>query len=541
MMEIPLSTQLILRHGESLHARSLVCTFEDGRRCQTESFAAVARRANRLAAALHSIGVVPGDRVASFCWNHQSHLEAYLAVPSMGAVLHTVNVRLFPAQIASLLIRADDRVLIIDAALLPALSEQLAQMTSLSHILVVGGDAERRQRLGGATIAAYESLVDETTAVFEWPPIDESAAAVLCYTSGTTGHPKGVAYSHRSIYLHSLASLAADTFGIRESDRVLMLPSMFHANAWGLPFSSWLAGADILLPGAHLNVTALRKLFEWERPTFTAVVPTLINDMLLAHETEPMDLSSLRVLVCGGSAVAPSLIRAVKERWGVPVLQGWGMTETSPMCVLSHPPRDVAPDNEGEWRAKSGRPVPGMMVRLVDASGLPVVHDGVALGELQLKGPWVTGSYHEGESPESFSADGWLRTGDVGSVDERGYVQVTDRIKDVIKSGGEWVSSVDLENHLVLHPAVFEAAVIGVPDPRWEERPLALLVLKPGHSASAVELRKFLGDKVARFWLPERWVFVPRLPRTSVGKIDKRELRKMHSLGQFDIIEMKKA
>jgi fatty-acyl-CoA synthase len=537
MMQVPLSTQMLLRHGESMHGRSRVCTF-DGARFHVEPFAVVARRVNQLAGALHQLGVSPGDRVATFCWNHQAHLEAYLAVPSMGAVLHTLNVRLFPAQIASLLAHAGDRVLIIDASLLPLIQDRLAQMSSLSRVLVVGG--EGNGHLGHATVSSYESVVDRTTTVFDWPHFDESAAAVLCYTTGTTGDPKGVAYSHRSIYLHSLASLAVDTFGIRESDRVLLLPSMFHANAWGLPYSSWLAGADLLLPGAHLKVPAICKIVQQERPTFTALVPTLVNDLLLAHATDPIDMSSFRVLVCGGSAVSPALIRAVKEQWGIPMLQGWGMTETSPMCVLSHPPRDADPETEAQWRAKSGRPVPGMMVRLVDEAGLPVAHDGVSIGELQLRGPWVTGGYYKGESPGSFSADGWLSTGDAGTLDARGYVQVTDRLKDIIKSGGEWVSSIDLENHLVHHPAVFEAAVIGVPDPRWEERPLALLVLKPGHAAAVQELRNFLAERVARFWLPERWVFLQVLPRTSVGKIDKRELRRLHAEGQFEIIDMQK-
>jgi fatty-acyl-CoA synthase len=270
------------------------------------------------------------------------------------------------------------------------------------------------------------------------------------------------------------------------------------------------------------------------------MVPTLINDLLLAHEADAIDMSSFRVIVCGGSAVSPALIRAVRQQWGVPVVQGWGMTETSPLCVLSHPPRGAEPDTESHWRSKSGRPVPGMTVRVVDQAGLHVANDGVSIGELQLKGPWVTGGYYKGESPQSFSADGWLRTGDVGTMDARGFVQVTDRLKDVIKSGGEWVSSIDLENLLLQHPAVFEAAVIGVPDPRWEERPLALVVLKPGQTAAAEEFRLFLAERVARFWLPERWVFLQVLPRTTVGKIDKRELRRLHTEGQFEIIEMQK-
>jgi fatty-acyl-CoA synthase len=295
-----------------------------------------------------------------------------------------------------------------------------------------------------------------------------------------------------------------------------------------------------LLPDSYLKTPSLRAMIEQERPTFTALVPTIINDLLQSNETDRIDMSSFRVLLCGGSAVSPALIRAVHSHWGIPVLQGWGMTESGPMCVLSHPPRDSTSEEAFQWRAKSGRPVPGMTVRLVDAEERPVAEYGRSVGELQLSGPWVTGSYYRGESAASFTSDGWLRTGDVGTIDPRGYVQVTDRQKDMIKSGGEWVSSLDLENQLLEHPAVFQAAVIGIPDPRWEERPLAFIVLQPDAAAGGEELRDFLSGRVARFSLPERWVFVRELPRTSVGKIDKRELRRLHAEGRFDIVSTRK-
>lgn len=526
MMTVPLSTQLILEHGAALHARSRVGTF-DGQRFSFTDFAGVAERARRLAAALTGLGLEPGDRVATLCWNHQAHLEAYLAVPSAGFTLHTLNVRLFPAQLSAIMAHADDRALIVDAALLPMIAPSLGSMPRLRHVIVVGATGD----VATGDVPSYEDLLADARADYRWPTLDESSGAVVCYTTGTTGAPKGVVYGHRSIFLHTLASLAVDTFGIREADRILLMPAMFHANAWGLPYSAWFAGADLLMPGPHLRTEHVRSMVATERPTFTAVVPTIINDLLHSAEGSAVDLSSFRVIVSGGSAVSPALIDAVRERWGVPVLQGWGMTETSPLCTLSHPPRDAMPADEPRWRAKSGRPVPGMQVRLSGDDGRAVPWDGSTVGELQLRGPWVTGSYYEVDAPASFTTDGWLRTGDVGTIDERGYVQVTDRAKDVIKSGGEWVSSVDLENQLAHHPAVHEVAVIGIPDPRWEERPLPLIVLKPGQDATPDELRAFLEPRVARFCLPERWAFLPELPRTSVGKMDKKELRRRFAEG----------
>lgn len=528
MMDFPVSTQMILRHGRRLHASSRVSSF-DGTAFRHGTFAEVAARADRLALALGSLGVEPGDRVATFCWNHQAHLEAYLAVPSMGAVLHTLNVRLFPAQVAQIMNHAGDRVLIVDAVLLPALAPVLGEVPSLERVIIVGGGE------GGLD---YEALLAGATGQPEWPVLDERQAAVVCYTSGTTGDPKGIVYSHRTIFMHTLGTLGRDTFAIGQDDRILLLPSMFHANAWGLPYSAWLSGADLLLPGLHLKPTDLRRMIELERPSFTALVPTLINDLLEADRLQPLDLSCFRVLVSGGSAVSPALIARVRERWGVPVLQGWGMTETSPMCCLSIPPRDVAVEDQPAWRARSGRPVPGMEVRIVDDQGRPLPEDGATVGNLQLRGPWVTGGYHQGASPDSFSADGWLRTGDVGFIDEQGYVQITDRSKDVIKSGGEWVSSVELENQLSLHDDVAEVAVIGIPDPRWEERPLALVVPRAGRRVEPSSLRAFLEPRVARFWLPEYWALVEALPRTSVGKIDKRQLRQLHAEGRIDVARL---
>jgi fatty-acyl-CoA synthase len=537
MMSMALSTQMILRHGARIHGDSQVATF-DGLKFASRTFKELMPRIESLASGLAALGVQTGERVASLCWNHQQHLEAYFAAPGMGAVLHTLNLRLFPHQLVQIIDHAEDKVLIADNSLWPLVRELLPLSPTIAAVVFVGGVPKDYV---GPTAIDYEELLAGNRRSFVWPELDENAAAVLCYTTGTTGDPKGVAYSHRTIFLHSLGTLGADTFGICQADRILLLPSMFHANAWGLPFSAWLSGADLLLPGPHTKAANIRAMIHLKKPTYTALVPTLINDLLQADRTDPIDMSSFRMLVSGGSAVSPALIGAVYERWKLPVLQGWGMTETSPMCVTSIPPRDCPPQKEFHYRAKSGRPVPGVEVRLRDADGGAVPEDGVSTGELQLKGPWITGRYYKNAAHESFTDDGWLRTGDVGNIDPQGYVQITDRLKDVIKSGGEWISSVELENTLMLHASVFEAAVIGIADPRWEERPLVLIVPRPKHSVNAAELRAFLGDKVARFWLPENWAFLESLPKTSVGKIDKQALRRMFAQGQIAVERLRKA
>lgn len=538
MMDRPLSVQMILEHGQRLHRDAAVKSY-DGTQIRSTPFAQIAEDVGALAVALERLGIQAGDRVATFCWNHTAHLTAYLAVPSMGAVLHTLNVRLFPEQVAHIMRHAGDRYLIIDAGLLPQIAEQLTEVPSLETIIVVG-QSEDQPIIADIAQHSYETLLaTQRGQQPQWPTLDERAAAVCCYTSGTTGDPKGIVYSHRSIFLHTLGTLGRDTFGIGQDDRILLLPSMFHANAWGLPYSAWFAGADLILPGPHLGPAHLRQMIAAEHPTFTATVPTVLNDLLQADLSEPLDLSCFRVILSGGSPVSPTLVRRIRERWNVPVLQGWGMTETSPMCCLSIPPKDCSEEESIHYRSLAGRPVPGMQVRIVDQKGRPTAEDGRTVGELQLRGPWVTGSYHQNASVDSFTEDGWLRTGDVGCIDARGYVQITDRTKDVIKSGGEWVSSVDLENQLCAHSAISEVAVIGIPDPRWEERPLAIVVPRQGQQVEPAELRRFLEDKVARFWLPEYWCIAASLPRTSVGKIDKKALRSAFAEQSLQVIQLR--
>ena len=484
---------------------------------------------------LKQLGLVRGDRVGTFMWNSTHHLEAYLAIPSMGCVLHTLNCRLSPEHIAYIIGHAGDRLVIVDGRLVDTFLDVVPLVPDVEHFIVLGTD-EQYERLKDPRALRYEDLASDAGIHFDWPEPCENAAAGICYTSGTTGNPKGVAYSQRTTYLHALASRAVDSFAVQERDTILMLPSMFHANAWGFPYSGWMSGADMVMPGPHLQGPHLRAMIEQTKPTLTAMVPTLLGDLLLADESASLDLSCFRAIVSGGSAVPSSMIEAVRDRWGVPVVQGWGMTETSPMCVLSHPPKDLGDETETYWRLKSGRPVPGIEVRVVDDNDDELAQDGASVGELQLRGAWVTGSYLN-EDSDAFTEDGWLRTGDVGMVDHRGYVQLTDRTKDVIKSGGEWISSVDLEDVLLQHDAVAEIAVIAIDDPRWQERPLAIVRGKPGYDADNMceNLRSFLVGKVAKFWVPEYWAFLDDIPKTSVGKIDKRALREMLAAGSLTV------
>ena len=529
MMHMPMTVQMILQHGAAVFPASRVGVF-NGSTVSHTPYALIAENATRLAAALQSLGVAKGDRVGTFSWNNLAHLEAYLAIPSMGAIMHTINIRLATEQIAYIINHAGDKVVIVDSSLRDVFAPVVPLLDTVRHVLMVGS----ADSLSGIDCSDYAQLLLQHEPCFDWPLLDETSAAAICYTSGTTGNPKGVVYSHRTTFVHSLASRATDTFGVSEHDRILLLPSMFHANAWGLPYSGWFSGSDFVMPGPHVQLEGLMKMIASERPTITAMVPTILGDLLRAGEQPGLDMRCFRMIVCGGSSVPPAMIDAARAQWGVPVLQGWGMTETSPLCALSHPPRDPGAMGETPWRAKSGRPVSGVQVRVVSDSGRDLPHDGQSVGELQLRGPWITGAYYRDESPHSFTADGWLRTGDVGHIDAQYYVQLTDRTKDVIKSGGEWISSVDLENTLVAHPGVVEAAVIAIPDERWQERPLAIVVCND-EALTAHELREFLKDRVAKFWIPEYWAFAGDIPKTSVGKLDKKRLRDMRESGELRV------
>jgi fatty-acyl-CoA synthase len=522
----------LYRYGRQVHANSKVITFTgaDGDAGYVEStFAQVADRADQLANALSRLGVEPGDRVGTFLWNNQTHMEAYLAIPCMGAVLHTLNIRLFPEQLSYVINHADDKVIIVDASLAPLLARVKDQIPNVKHIIVKGpGDAS----VLGDGLLDYDTLLAAEPTTFDYPEVEERTGAAMCYTSGTTGNPKGVMYSHRSTYMHSLLVTSTANIALSETDRMLVIVPMFHANAWGTPYAAWMIGADLIFPQQFLQAGPLSRVIADTKPTLTGAVPTVLNDLL--HNAPGTDMSSLRLVMCGGSAVPRGLIDGYRDTFGVPVVQGWGMTETSPVCAIGHPPKEMSGLSETDWRVKTGRVIPGVELRITDDSGAVQPWDGEALGEIEVRGSWITASYYNVDDPEKFH-DGWLRTGDVASVLPNGYVMISDRAKDVIKSGGEWVSSVDLENTIMGHPAVLEAAVIGVPDERWDERPMACVVLKPGAEATAAELRGWLLERTTKFWVPERWTFITEVPKTSVGKFDKKVLRARNEQGELSV------
>ncbi len=531
MQDAPLVITDLFRHGRSVYADSEIVTLEEtgSRRA---SFAEVADRAEKLAAALKRLGISEGDRVGTFSWNVQEHFEAYMAVPCMGAVLHTLNFRLFPEQLTYIVNHAEDRVIIVHHNTLPLLAAVIDDLKTVEHVIVIGPDSGEVPNA-----LSYDELLAAEDAGFEWPDLDERAAAAMCYTSGTTGNPKGVVYSHRSTYLHSLAEQSGASFGLSERDRILPLMPMFHANAWGLPYAGWTVGADFLLPNRFAQAEPFCKFIAEERATFAGAVPTVWNDVLRYAAENPVDLSSLRMIICGGSAVPRSLIETFQERFGVPIIQAWGMTETSPLAAVAKPPKSAPQREEFEWRAKTGRLLPGVELRITGDDGTTLPWDGEAVGEIEVKGPWITGEYYKDDAPDKFH-DGWLRTGDVGSVDAKGFIQITDRAKDVIKSGGEWISSVELEGILIAHPDVIEAAVIGVPDERWDERPLACIVVSDREACSFAALRDFLGQSVAKWQLPERWTFIDEVPKTSVGKFDKKVLRSRYADGELEVVTL---
>jgi fatty-acyl-CoA synthase len=541
MMDVPLTVTRIMQHGTTIYGSSEVVTAtEDGTRRRT--YAEVGRRAAQLAGALRRLGVDGDQRVATLMWNNAEHLEAYLAVPSMGAVLHTLNLRLDPGQLSYIANHAEDFVVIVDGTLVPLLAKVLPDITTVRHILVTPVYSETASpdlaalAGEGREVHDYERLLAAEPDTFDWPELDERSASAMCYTSGTTGNPKGVAYSHRSTFLHSMGACMGSTFGLSENDRVLPVVPMFHAMAWGLAYAALMSGADLVMPDRFLQAAPLVRLVEAERPTVAGAVPTIWSDVLRHVRAEGGDLSSLRVVPCGGSAVPHSLQEAYESELGVRILHAWGMTETSPLASVAHAPAGVEGEKAWHYRDSQGRVIVGVEARLAGDDGTLLPHDGVAVGEIEVRGPWVTGAYYKDSDPAKFR-DGWLRTGDVGTLDAEGFIRLTDRAKDVIKSGGEWISSMELENLLMAHPDVAEAAVIGVADDRWGERPLAAVVLRPGGTVTAGELREFLGSRIPRWQLPERWSFITEVPKTSVGKFAKTRMRDAYANGEYEVVE----
>ena len=534
--DFQLTIAAILRHGATVHARSECVTWQGDHGVHV-GYAEIARNAERLAAALAAYGITAGDRVGTFCWNNQAHLEAYYAVPCMGAVLHTINIRLPAGQVAHIVNHAEDRVVIVDGTLLPLFAQVLPQLTTVETVIVVGGGDTTV--LGDVQVLRYEQLLADRKPGFRWPDVDERSAALVCYTSGTTGDPKGVVYSHRSTFLHALAGQAASLTGPTDADKILTFVPMFHVNAWGIPFGAFMSGASLLMPGPFMTADGICAFMRAERPTLAAAVPTIWQAILQYGQTTDIDLSSLRLGSSGGAAAPRSLLQAFQDRYGLRIIQGWGMTETSPVGGMAHPPAGVelGTAEEMDWRMKSGRVTAGVELRITDDSGAELPRDGVSVGEIEVRGPWVTAAYHRDPAPDKFH-DGWLRTGDIGTIDDRGYFQITDRAKDVIKSGGEWISSVELENLLAGAPGVLEAAVIGIPDEKWTERPLAVVVTGQAE-ADPAQLASYLADRVAHWQVPENWTFTTEIPKTTVGKFDKKLLRSRYKAGELPVRRLK--
>ncbi|MET4610390.1 fatty-acyl-CoA synthase [Rhodococcus sp. PvR044] len=522
MDDYPLSLTAVVERAERFHSgKDVVSRRPDGSIART-TLGACARRARRLATALAELGVGDGDRVATLLWNQAEHLELYFAVPAMGAVVHTLNPRLHSDELAFIVGDAQDRVIVVDESLLDAF-EGFRDAHRFEHVIVVAhGESAPEGMLD------YEALIDGAESM-EWPVLDERRAGAMCYTSGTTGRPKGVVYSHRALVLHSLTAALPDALGVSTQDTLLPVVPMFHANAWGLPYAAALLGARLVLPGSKLDPVSVLDLIADEKVTMTAGVPTVWMAMLDALDSQPQrwDLRHLDRLIVGGAAVPRSLLEGY-DRHGLTVVQAWGMTETAPLGTVSRLPADLdesEKDDQYAFRARQGVAMPFVDIRARSEDDGFIEWDDRAMGELEVRGPWVAAGYHNGKGADSFTDDGWFRTGDIVRIDHRGCIRICDRSKDLVKSGGEWISSVDLENHLMAHPSVAEAAVIAVPDPRWGERPLAVLVLRDGMTADPALLREHLSTEFARWQLPERFEFVSTIPRTATGKFKKLTLR----------------
>ena len=536
MMNYPLTIQSIIEYGNRVFPFKEVVSFMPDGQWHRYTNADLYKRSKKLAAALISqLGVQPGDRIASFAWNHYQHLEIYFAVPGVGAVCHPLNIRLSPDQIGFIIQHAEDKVVFLDASLIPLFAPIASGLKSVRHIVII--NAPEGMECTIPNVIHYEDLIAQGADDFEWMEVDENQACAMCYTSGTTGDPKGVLYSHRSTYLHALTSMSPNAANVSSSDRLLSICPMFHVMAWGFPFICLLAGAEIVMPSRHLHPAMLVGIMQKEKITLANGVPTIwmgIYEELKLHP--PKEKLALKEFMVGGSACPAGLIRKFEEEFGIGCFHAWGMTETSPIVTCSRlQQRHKALTNEEKFRikGKQGIEMPGVEIRVMKEDGATAPRDGKTVGEFEVRGHWIISGYYRMENKNSHSDDGWFRTGDVGTIDELGYMELTDRTKDLIKSGGEWISSVALETSLMSHPNVAEAAVIAIPDPKWVERPLACVVFKEGKSASMTEFNEFLLTKFAKYQLPEQYIAVKEIPRTGVGKFDKKKMRSLYAEGKL--------
>ena len=526
MMDVPLLIGSLIQHAARWHGDTEIVSRTVEGPLHRYGYAAAYERIGRLANALLALGAAPGDRVATLAWNTYRHFELYYAVPGIGAICHTVNPRLFPEQIAYIINHAADRLLFVDLTFVPLIEQLAAQLPSIEHYIILTGEATMPQTsLPGAL--CYETLVRAAAAGIVWPEFDERQASSLAYTSGTTGSPKGALYAHRSTVLHAFSTSLEGSY-LNDDACVLPIVPMFHVNAWGLPYDAPLCGAKLVLNGAKFDPASLYELIEGEGVTLTGGVPTVWIAMLEYLRQTGKRFSTLRALRIGGSAAPLPVIRAYEEDYGVHMIHGWGMTESSPVCTHGTPKqKHLQPELRYQYQTKAGRCVYGVQMRIVDDAGRIQPDDGSSQGELQIRGPWVASAYYNDPeaSAQAFTADGWFRTGDVATLDHDGYLAIVDRSKDVIKSGGEWISSIDLENVVLGHPDIAEAAVIGIAHPKWGERPMLLVRPKDGKAPSAAAIRAYLEGKIAGWWMPDEIVFVEALPYTATGKISKRLLR----------------
>lgn len=526
MMDTDLTITSLIRYAADFHGEQEIVSRRVEGDLHRYRYADAYGRIAQLAHALNELGVKPGDRVATLAWNGYRHLELYYAIPGIGAICHTINPRLAPEQIAYIIGHAEDTHLFFELSFLDLVGKLASELKTVRSFVLLTDDSHMPAAIPG--LLSYERLLADKPAVYDWPALEERTASSLCYTSGTTGNPKGVLYNHRSTLLHSFALCGGDWLCLRSRDAVLPVVPMFHANAWGIPYAAAMAGAKLVLPGPRLDGGSLCELFAQEGVTITAGVPTVWIDVLRHLEETGGRLPTLERMMIGGSAAPRAMIEKFEEVYDVRMAHGWGMTELSPVGTLFNYKRDMAnwpAEQRYTLQAKSGRPLYGVDLKIVDDEGKTLPRDGKTAGNLLVRGPWVASGYFKGEGRDALTADGWFRTGDVATLDGEGFIQISDRSKDLIKSGGEWISSIELENIAMAHPAVQEAAAVAIPHPKWQERPLLVVVPKAGKTVKGEDLLAFFKGKVANWWIPDDVVFVQSLPHTATGKVLKKQLR----------------